>query len=213
MDSADTDDTRAPAELVALWTKQFDQLGPAVESGHGWILTHRPIWGIDPKVVGKARTNGLDAAKPTDGDAPLLPGFHAIDFPSNRTEQAASDSRSLAGTDMILAGHVHLFTTLSFGPARPVQLIVGNGGDNPDVAVAGPNIRTETVDKMPAKLFQIQRFGYVMMDRTKDGWIGTVFSIDDQVMGSCTFTGRQADCLVSPTLPEQLPAASSGPVE
>lgn len=208
MDSADTDDVEAPAKLVELWTKQLDQLGSAVEAGHGWILTHRPIWGIDPKVVGKARPNGLEAAKPSDGDAPMLPGFNAVDFPSNRTEQVASDPRKLTGTDMILAGHVHLFTTLSFGPERPVQLIVGNGGDNPDIAVAGPNIRTETVDKMSAKLFQIQRYGYMMLDHTKDGWIGTAFSVDDQIMGSCSFVGREASCLVSPTLPAQLPATS-----
>ena len=213
MDSADTDDTTAPADLVAIWSKQLDQLGPAIESGHGWILTHRPIWGVDPKVVGKPRPAGKETAKATDGDSPVLPGFNAVDFPSNRTEQAATDPRTLAGTDMILAGHVHLFTTLSFGPARPVQLIVGNGGDNPDIAVVGPNIRTETVDKMTASLFQIQRYGYFVMDRTKDGWIGTAFSVDDQIMGSCTFIGRQASCLVSPTLPAQLPAASGGTIE
>ena len=143
----------------------------------------------------------------------MLPGFNAVDFPSNRTEQAASDSRKLAGTDMIVAGHVHLFTALSFGSERPVQLIVGNGGDNPDIAVVGPTIRTEIVDKMPAKVFQIQRYGYMMMDRTKDGWIGTAFSVDDRVMGSCTFVGREVSCLVSPTLPTQLPAASGGPIE
>jgi len=213
MDSADTDDTTAPADLVAIFTKQFEQLGAAVESGHGWILTHRPIWGIDPKVVGKERPVGKEAAKATDGDSPVLPGFNAVDFPSNRTEQAASDGRKLSGTDMVVAGHVHLFTALSFGPTRPVQLITGNGGDNPDVAVAGPNVRTETVDKMSAKLFQIQRYGYFVMDRTKDGWIGTAFSVDDQIMGSCTFIGREASCLVSPTLPAQLPAASKGPIE
>ena len=36
---------------------------------------------------------------------------------------------------------------------------------------------------------------------------GTAFSVDDQIMGSCTFVGRKASCLISPTLPVQLPAA------
>jgi hypothetical protein len=212
MDSADTDDVNAPANLVALWNKQFDQLGSAVETGHGWILTHRPIWGLDPKVVGKPRP-GQEAAKESEGMAPLLPGFHAVDFPSNRTEQVASDSHTLSGTDMVLAGHVHLFTTLSFGPARPVQLIVGNGGDNPNVAVSGPGIRTEAIDNLPANVFQLQRYGYFVMDRTKDGWVGTAYSIEDEILGSCTCIGRQASCLLSPTLPPQLPAASAGPIE
>jgi hypothetical protein len=203
MDSADTDDTTAPADLVALFTKQFDQLGNATETGHGWILTHRPIWGLDPKVVGKPRP-GQESVTEADGMAPLLPGFNAVDYPSNRTEQVAADSRALAGTDMIVAGHVHLFTTLSYGPARPVQLIVGNGGDNPNVAVAGPGIRTETIDGKAANIYQLQRYGYLMMDRTQDGWIGTVFSVHDDILGVCTFIGRQASCLLAPTLPPQL---------
>jgi len=209
MDSADTDDTTAPADLVALWTKQLDQLGPALETGHGWIITHRPIWGIDPKVVGKERPNGQEAAKSDDGDAPMLPGFNAVDFRSNRTEQVASNSRKLAGTDMVLAGHVHLFTALSFGPTRPVQLIVGNGGDNPNVAVAGPGIRTETVDGAIANLYQLQRYGYFVMDRTKDGWTGTAYSVNDDILGMCTFIGRQTRCLLTPELPPQLPAAAT----
>jgi Calcineurin-like phosphoesterase len=203
MDSADTDDVNAPANLVALFNKQFEQLGSAVETGHGWILTHRPIWGLDPKVVGKPRP-GKEAAAESEGMAPLLPGFNAVDFPSNRTEQVASDNRKLTGTDMVLSGHVHLFTTLSFGESRPAQLVVGNGGDNPNVAVAGPAIRTETIDDMPAKIHQLQRYGYFMMDRTKDGWSGTAFSVDDEVLGQCSFVGREASCLLSPTLPPQL---------
>jgi len=208
MDSADTDDTTAPADLVKLFTTQYEELGAATETGHGWILTHRPIWGLDPKVVGKPKP-GKEAVSESGAMVPRLTGFNAVDFPANVTEQAASDNRKLAGTDMIVAGHVHLFSTLSFGPARPVQLIVGNGGDNPAVAVAGPVIRSEPIDHMTANIFQIQRYGYMMMDRTKDGWAGTAFSVDDEVMGSCIFVGRKASCLVSPTLPSQLPATAT----
>jgi len=139
----------------------------------------------------------------------LLPGFNAVDFPVNRTEQVASDSRKLAGTDMVLAGHVHLFTALAFGDPRPVQLVVGNGGDNPNVAVAGPAIRPEWIDNLGAMAYQLQRYGYFMMDRTRDGWVGTAFSVDDEILGSCTFVGRQASCLLSPILPPQLPQSAT----
>jgi hypothetical protein len=209
MDSADTEDVTAPANLVALWNKQLDELGSATETGHGWILTHRPIWGVDPKVVGKPRPGGKDAATEAEGMAPLLPGFNAVDFPVNHTEQVATDTRKLAGTDMVLAGHVHLFTTLSFGASRPVQLIVGNGGDNPNIAVAGPPTRTETIDGMSASVYQLQRYGYFVMDRTKDGWHGTAYSIDDIILGTCNFIGRQASCLLAPTLPPQLPETAT----
>lgn len=207
MDSADTDDTTAPAKLVEIFDRQFEELSSAVETGHAWILTHRPIWGVDPKVVGKPRP-GQEAANEAEAMNPKLPGFNAVDYPVNRTEQASADARKLAGTEMILAGHVHLFTALSFGSQRPSQLIVGNGGDNPNVAVAGPATRTETIDGMPAHVFQLQRYGYFMLDRTKDGWIGTAFSIDDQVLGMCNLAGRSIDCILSSELPEQ-PTASS----
>lgn len=205
MDSADTDDVKAPADLVAIWQKQLDQLGSAVETGHGWILTHRPIWGLDPKVLGATTKKSGAPVDPLPANLPApLPGFNAVDFPSNRTEQVASDSHALGGTDMVLSGHVHLFTTLSFGPTRPVQLVVGNGGDSPNVAVAGPGVRTESIDNLPASIFQLQRYGYFVMDRTKDGWIGTAYSIDDEMLGSCRFAGRHASCLLTPTLPKQL---------
>ena len=208
MDSADTDDTTAPADLVAIFTRQFEQLGKATETGDGWILTHRPIWGLEPEVVNVPGKKGATDPIP-DGVPPPLPGFNAVDFPSNRTEQVASDSRALAGTDMILSGHVHLFTALDFGPTRPVQLVVGNGGDNPNVAVAGPQVRTETVDGMSANIFQLQRYGYFMMDRTKDGWVGTAFSIDDQILAICALHERNVSCLLAPSLPPQLgPTAS-----
>jgi hypothetical protein len=206
MDSADTDDTTAPENLVAIFNHQFDQLGSAVESGHGWILTHRPIWGLDPKIddrLTKAAPGKPMLAAPEGMSAPL-PGYNAVDFPSNRTEQVASDRRALSGTDMVISGHVHLFTALSYGPKRPVQLIVGNGGDNPNVAVAGPGIRTETIDGLPAGIFQLQRYGYLLMDRTKVGWVGTVFSVEDQILASCTFIAREASCLLEPSLPSQL---------
>jgi hypothetical protein len=119
-------------------------------------------------------------------------------------EQVATDNRSLAGTDMVLSGHVHLFTALSFGPTRPVQMIVGNGGDNPNVAVAGPAVRTETIDALPANVFQLQRYGYFVLDRTRDGWIGTAYSVNDEVLGVCHLEGRHASCLLSNNLPPQL---------
>jgi hypothetical protein len=136
--------------------------------------------------------------------APLLPGFNAVDCPVSRIEQVTADGRRLEGTDMIVSGHGHLFTALSHGAARPVQLIVGSGGGNQNVAVAGPGVRTETIDGRPATVFQLQRYGYLMMDRTKDGWIGTVFSIDDTILGICNFAGRSTSCVLSADLPKQL---------
>ena len=89
-----------------------------METGHGWILTHRPIWGLDPKVISRNKKSG-DPADPLPANLPEpLPGFAAVDFPSNRTEQVASDNHNLAGTDMVLRPRAY--------PRRAQQPAVGD---------------------------------------------------------------------------------------
>ncbi len=94
----------------------------------------------------------------------------------------------------------------TLGQLRSVQDLTSA---NPNVAVAGPGIRTETIDGGAAHVFQLQRYGYLMMDRTRDGWIGTVFSIDDAILGMCRLVGREASCLLAPALPPQLAPTAS----
>jgi Calcineurin-like phosphoesterase len=182
VDSADTDDLNPMPGLVAMFSDQLQGLGSAVNDGPGWILTHRPIWGIDPT---------------TDG----------VDNPSDRTEQVAADALKLPGVDMIVSGHVHMFTALSYGPARPVQLIVGDGGTDPNVAWSGDRIRQEPVDGMTAHIYEVQRYGYTVMDRVKGGWRAKVYAVDDSVMAQCRFHGREATCKLAPSV---LTAAASG---
>ncbi len=210
MDSADTDDTTAPPALVALFRKQFEQLGKAVEEGHGWILTHRPIWGLDPHNVAELTAPAYKGKATLPSPLPnALAGFAAIDLPSNRSEQVAADAFPLSGTDMVISGHVHLFTTLAFGPARPVQLIVGNGGDNPNIAVAGPAERKEEVDGKQADVYQLLRYGFFVLDRRGKAWAGTAYSVDGSVLGRCRFSGRAASCRLSAQLPLQPLATQS----
>jgi hypothetical protein len=47
------------------------------------------------------------------------------------------------------------------------------------------------------------------MDRTKDSWVGTAYSVGDEILGSRSFIGRQASCLLAPTLPPQLEPTAS----
>jgi hypothetical protein len=98
---------------------------------------------------------------------------------------------------MVVSGHVHLFTTLSYGPTRPVQLIVGNGGDNPNLAKAGESIRQEMIDNKKTAIYQVQRFGYLLLERSGDTWKGTLYAVDDSVMARCTFRGREASCIMT----------------
>jgi hypothetical protein len=69
----------------------------------------------------------------------------------------------------------------------------------------GPPVRSETIDRVSATVYQLQRHGHFVMGRTKDGWHGTAYSIDDIVLGTCSFIGRQASCLLAPTLRRNFP--------
>jgi hypothetical protein len=67
-----------------------------------------------------------------------------------------------------------------------VQFIAGKGGDNPNIAISGPPTRSKTTHAMSASVYELQRYGYFLMDRTKDGWSGTAYSNDDIILGFAT---------------------------
>ena len=50
LDSADSDDLDASPAAVAAFSAQLDALKGELSQGAGWIVTHRPIWGLAPVV-------------------------------------------------------------------------------------------------------------------------------------------------------------------
>ena len=124
-DGADADDATADPTKVTFYREQLQTLLANARS-HAWLLTHRPIWAL-------AQGAGVP------------PGAML-----NATEQAAIRDLVPAGLDMVLSGHVHDFTSYAFGPSRPAQLVVGEGGDandaisqpvNPGIDIDGVKIR------------------------------------------------------------------------
>lgn len=175
LDSSNTIDRAAPARSVQMFAEQLQALGPALDQGQGWIVTHRPIWGLVPI----AR-------------APLL---DPVEIGLNLTEQAAVRGRALAGVQMIVSGHIHDFAAMSFGAARPAQLVVGTGGDVGEPADI-PRIRhgPRTVDGMGADFFTFDRFGYLVLDRQGDDWAGAFHDAQDRVVATCRLHERALTC-------------------
>jgi hypothetical protein len=175
IDSADTYDRDAQAPMVARFSAQLNALGADMTHGHGWIVTHRPFWGLTPV----ARLG------------PIGP----IEIALNQTEQAAVQGHDLDGVQMIVSGHIHHFAALDFGPTRPAQLIAGTGGDiGEDADVA--RIRTDQVhiDGQDAQRLTFDRFGYFLFDREGDDWAGTFRDIDDHVVAACRLHARSLRC-------------------
>jgi hypothetical protein len=175
LDSANAYDSDAPAPVVARFSKQLDDLGADLTHGRGWIVTHRPFWGLTPV----ARLG------------PIGPFEVAI----NRTQQAAVAGRNLDGVQMVVSGHIHHFASFDFGPSRPAQLIAGTGGDIGEDADI-PRIRTDQVhiDGLDADRMTFDRFGYFLLDRAGADWIGTFRDIDDRIVANCRLHERRLRC-------------------
>jgi hypothetical protein len=171
-DAADLASSRAKTEDIA---SQLDHLGAALDQGTGWIVTHRPIWGLVPI----ARVG------------PIGP----LEVSINSSEQQAVKGRSLNGVQMIVSGHIHHFSALTFGPARPAQLIVGTGGDVGEPADT-PRFYggKDYLDGMDADTFSFSRYGYYVMDKTGEDWVGAFHDADDIVRANCRLHARALTC-------------------
>jgi predicted phosphodiesterase len=175
IDSADADDRGHDPRQVKAVADQLDHLGEALDGGQGWIITHRPVWGLVPVArLGPA--------------APVEVGL-------NFTEQDAFRGRPMAGVQMVVSGHVHHFQAVTFGTSRPAQLVVGAGGD-PGVKAdrAAPYGGRRLIDGLDADTFSFSRFGFYLMENDGEDWSGTFHDIDDQVRARCRLHDRALSC-------------------
>ena len=157
---------------MAQFSSQLDVV-PA--TGRGWIITHRPIWGLTPV----ARLG------------PVGP----LEVPINRTQQVAVENRDLSAVQMVVSGHIHHFDSLSFGSDRPAQLVVGTGGDV-GVWADTPKVRAATVsiDGQEAKRLSFERYGYFLLDRDGDDWVGVFRDLDNRLVANCRLHLRALIC-------------------
>jgi hypothetical protein len=167
-DSADADDFKAEPEKVAVYAAQLATL-LANAPLHSWLVLHRPVWALAQGSLGGKTVN--------------------------LTEQAAIKGHVPDGLDMVLSGHLHDFTSYEFGPARPSQLIVGVGGDTMLDLANVPLVGAEIDGMKTTKGFALERFGFFIMERSGDSWIGTLYAADDKsVLAQCQIAGRTLDC-------------------
>ena len=96
---------------------------------------------------------------------------------------------------MVVSGHIHDFQSLSFGAQRPAQLVVGTGGDVGESADI-PRIRggPRHIDGMDADFFTFDRFGYLLLERQGEDWIGAFHDAEDRVVATCRLHERDLKC-------------------
>jgi len=166
-DGSDADDFRAPADKVAAYRAQLVPL-LAKAPPHTWFVTHRPVW-----AMAQAELVGLSL---------------------NATEQAALRGRVPPALDLALSGHLHDFISYDFGPERPSQLVVGTGGDTL-LPLGRAAIEGSEIDGMKVRRgVAVERFGYLLLERTSTGWDGTLYAPDEEVLARCRLAGRDLEC-------------------
>jgi Calcineurin-like phosphoesterase len=171
-DSADADDLLAPPEKVAFYAGQLAPLLARAPAG-SWLLLHHPVWAMWQGTL-----------------PPLFAGLS-----TNQTLQAAIRGLVPPSLDLVLSGHVHDFLSYDFGPERPVQLIVGTGGDKLQDLGSTPITGTELDGMTVRDGIALARYGYLVLDRNPvGGWDGVLYAPDDTVLARCRLSGRSVNC-------------------
>lgn len=153
-----------------------------------WLLTHRPMFGIEP--VEEAATG-------------LLP-FTSID-------QTAAAYGLIGNYQLMIASHVHVAQVVKV-PGQPVQMVVGNGGSKPDIAAEssyripdyGPLSKADgtplstsyTPYEKPSYLWNQVRYGYTIMkpgSKAKQ-WTASHRDYTGKTFATCSLVGKDMTC-------------------
>ena len=115
-----------------------------------WLVGHRPLWAVN---------------QGSGAPAPLQVINVAL---QQALRHGSLDGLLPPAVQLVLAGHMHRFETVTFASARPPQLVVGNSG----VAITNDPLSgafATTVDGQPAKGLAVNTFGYLDVQLGRNG--------------------------------------------
>jgi hypothetical protein len=117
--------------------------GPLFDGSPTWLVTHKPVWGL---------------ANPDD----------PTPRPRNVVLQRAIAQAKPKGLELAVAGHVHLYETISMQNAAPPQLVVGNGGTAHDGRTPALSLDDRVISETHVESgFAAARWGFTLV-RTGD---------------------------------------------
>ena len=194
LDSADAPDEGAtpcpspedPKNAVCVYTFFFHNIRELAQAAAGpsWLLSHRPLWAVKK-------------AKKCDKPPEVI----------NQTLQLASGNQLPSQVELLVAGHYHVFESMSWPAAasRPPLVVAGMSGVN---VSNGPRSGSKGTFAVEAAGAQAQvgfwsEHAYLMMRR--DGpakpWDPRLYSIDESGHESCRWSGSTFDCGFKPAKP------------
>jgi hypothetical protein len=104
-----------------------------------------------------------------------------------------------ASVKLLLAGHVHVWTQLSFSSPHPSQFIAGFGGTQEDI-VPLPRTLPADANIAPGAVADrfsswVDGFGFMTMARTgPESWDIEIHDVNGKVVNRCKAEGRQSSC-------------------
>ena len=172
LDTAAADDQTARPEQVAVYAAQYAAVR-ALATPRAWLVQHKPLWAI--------------------GQSWDDPGPSGL-FRGNPTLQAASDNSLPPAIEMVLAGHIHNWSALSFADGRAPQLVIGNGGTDLDAPLSVPLAGLDIAGTTVAIGSAWHDYGYMTLERTDARWQATLRAVDGTPVLDCTIRDHQAVC-------------------
>lgn len=175
VDSANACDNSANSPFTATYKQVFGELEASVSSKNTWLVTHRPIYGVDAY----------------DSDATSCTSANDYSCINQMMQAAIAQQKTGAlpdSIDVIFTGHMHRFESVSFpGSSRPPNIVVGSSG----VSLSGGapfGAVTTSVDSLKADVLstssafvldgsQTDAFGYMSVQLDSDGsWESTLIN-------------------------------------
>lgn len=160
--------------------RRTQQAATALAKGHVFTFAtdHYPLLGLVAS-ASKGVSPGYESVRST---------FGSIDPPLN-----------LPGIDMLVAGHVHQWQHLDFGPDHPGQWVSGMGGTQEDAREIAMD---QALGQQPAPGAIVRRFdswiggfGFMTLERTgRRRWRVEVHELGGRIVRRCTITGRASTC-------------------
>lgn len=177
MDTANACDTLATNTLTAQYRAQYEQLANTANNTT-WIVSHRPIWGFQ------------ESAEPT------------LNQMLQKALATSKDGQLPPNVELSLAGHMHIFESLSFlkSSARPPQIVIGNSGVSLNEQPANGDF-IQTVDGQQATGNALQEFGFLSISVGSGVWRGEMRGTNGDVLLGCdssNIVNGQRICLASP---------------
>ncbi|WP_297692928.1 metallophosphoesterase [Phenylobacterium sp.] len=178
-DDAEADDNKSDPGAEASASKG---ILPVLDSREPttWLVTHRPLWALSHKGLSIGGDWGNVNVREAVKAWFATPGVDV----------------SWSHVSLMLAGHVHNFTSLDFAGARPPELIVGTGGDVQDPRDPHRPLQLSLpVDGVTANAITTGEFGYFVFDRIGADWVGAFHDLDDQVTIRCRLHAARLACV------------------